>query len=150
MKRWIDHCDKCVVDWMKNHGSRYLRYSLAIIFIWFGFLKIIDMSPAADLVARTVFWWDQSWFFPLLGTVECLIGVLFLFKKTIRIAVFIMALQMVGTFFPFFMLPELTFNGSIFYPTMEGQYIIKNIVLIAAAILVGSHARDKPKPRKRR
>ena len=66
-----------------------------------------------------------------------------LFQRTIRIAILLMAFQMVGTFFPFFVLPQETFTGTVLTPTMEGQYIIKNIVLIAAAIVVGSHTRDR-------
>lgn len=143
MEKIIDNFDREIVRWMKKYGINFLRYSLAIVFIWFGFLKVIGFSPATELVSHTVYWVDSGWFVPFLGWWEVIIGVCFLFKSFIRPGVFLMIVQMVGTFLPLILLPEVVFNGSIFYPTLEGQYIIKNLVLISAAIVVGSHVRDK-------
>jgi uncharacterized membrane protein YkgB len=143
MKITFSAVDAAIVAWMRAHGLRFLRYSMAIIFIWFGALKVFDASPADYLVTQTVFWFDPVWFIPFLGVWEMAIGLCFLHPKLLRIGIFLLVPQMAGTFLPFFFLPHITLqNGSILTPTMEGQYIIKNIVLISAAIVIGSHARN--------
>lgn len=142
LKRELNKIDRKIVKWMKEHGHRYLRYSLGIIFIWFGILKPLGLSPAADLVANTVYWFPPETFVPILGWWEVIIGLCLIYKPLLRIGIALMALQMAGTFLPLILLPEVVYNGSIFALTLEGQYIIKNIVLIAAGLVVGSHARD--------
>tara|TARA_Y100000310_G_scaffold225672_1_gene227725 strand:- start:18920 stop:19375 length:456 start_codon:yes stop_codon:yes gene_type:complete len=138
--------DKDITHWMQVHGVSFLQYSLAMVFIWFGLLKPLGLSPAQGLVANTVYWFDPSWFVPFLGWWEVLIGVCFLFRPLIRLGIGLMALQMAGTLLPLVLLPEVVY-GPVFgwTLTLEGQYIVKNVVLIAAAIVVGSHVRDKVK-----
>ena len=143
MNKTFNEIDKKITNWMKKEGLVFLRYSLAIIFIWFGILKPLNLSPAAGLIANTVYWVDPAWFVPLLGWWEVVIGVCFLFKKLTRLAIGLMALQMVGTFLPLVLLPEVVYGAYPFTFTLEGQYIVKNLVMIAAAIAVGSHVRDK-------
>ena len=138
----LDDLDARIVGWLQGHGMPLLRYSLGLVFFWFGLLKVIGISPANALVTQTVFWWDAAWFVPALGLGECLIGLCFFHKPLVRLALVLMAGQMVGTFFPFLILPELTMNQTILVPTMEGQYILKNVVLIAGAMVVGAQARD--------
>jgi len=143
--RDLDDIDARITHWMKHHGIQLLRISVGIVFVWFGFLKIIGFSPAAELVARTVFWFDPGWFVPFLGLWEVVIGICFIFRPLVRVGIFLLFPQMAGTFLPLFLLPSITFQGSYFLPTLEGQYIIKNLVIISAAIVIGSHVRD-PKP----
>ena len=118
-----------------------IRIPLFIIFFWFGFLKIINLSPAQDLVIDTVFWMPflsaENWTV-VIGFWEVLIALFFLFKKTTLLAMVLLFLQMTGTFLPLLILPEVTFqNSNPFLPTLEGQYIIKNIIIIAAALIIG-------------
>lgn len=142
MKKGFENLDKRIVKWMKKDGVLFLKLSLAVVFIWFGALKVIGTSPANELVARTVYWVSPDWFVPFLGWWEVIIGLCLLYKPLIRFGIFIMAIQMMGTFLPLILLPEVVYNGSLFSLTLEGQYIIKNLVLISAAIVIGSHARD--------
>lgn len=121
----------------------FLRYSLALIFIWFGILKPLGISPAEELVSRTIYWFNPSWFLPFLGWWEVAIGICLLWRPLIRIGVFLLLLQLAGTFLPFLLLPEVVLGNSPFALTLEGQFILKNLVLIGAALVVGSHARDK-------
>ena len=121
----------------------FLRFSIAIIFFWFGILKPFGLSPAQDLVAETVFWFSADWFVPLLGWWEVAIGVLFLFRSTIRYALILLFLQIPGTFLPLVLLPEVTFTHFPYGLTLEGQYIIKNLTLIAAAIAVASNLKQQ-------
>jgi len=81
-----------------------------------------------------------------LGWWEVVIGLCLLYRPLIRIALFLMAVQMVGTFLPLILLTQITWGSMPFTLTLEGQYIIKNIVLIGAAMVIGSHVRDKKCP----
>lgn len=137
----FNNIDPVIVRWMNRYGHLLLRISLGIIFIWFGLLKVFGQSPANDLVARTVYWFDPDIFIPILGWWEALIGVFFLFHRTIRAAIFLLFLQIGGTFLPLVILPDVCFQGNFFALTMEGQYIVKNLLIISAAIMVGGSAR---------
>ena len=124
-----------------NTNDFLIRIPLFIIFFWFGFLKIINLSPAQNLVIDTVFWMPflsaENWTI-VIGYWEVLIAIFFLFKRTTLIAMILLFLQMSGTFLPLVILPEVTFqNSNPFLPTLEGQYIIKNIIIIAAALIIG-------------
>jgi len=124
-----------------NTNDYLIRIPIFIIFFWFGFLKIIDLSPAQELVQDTVYWMPflsaEMWTY-VIGFWEVLIGVFFLFKKTTLIAMLLLLIQMSGTFLPLVILPEITFQDSNpFLPTLEGQYIIKNIIIITAALIIG-------------
>jgi uncharacterized membrane protein YkgB len=143
MKRRFDHIDKAIARWMGRWGLPLLRLSLALVFIWFGVLKPFRISPADDLIARTVYWFDPDWFIPLLGVWEVLIGVCLLFRPLLRLAIFLLLLQMPGTFLPLVLLPEQCFTRFPWAPSIEGQYIIKNLVLISAALVIGSTVRRR-------
>ncbi len=124
-----------------NTNDYLVRIPIFIIFFWFGVLKIIDLSPAQQLVKDTVYWMPflsaESWTY-VIGVWEVLIAVCFLFKRTTLIAMVLLFLQMSGTFLPLVILPEITFqNSNPFLPTLEGQYIIKNIIIITAALMIG-------------
>jgi uncharacterized membrane protein YkgB len=124
-----------------NTNDYLIRIPIFIIFFWFGFLKIVDLSPAQELVQDTVYWMPflsaEMWTY-VIGYWEVLIAVFFLFKKTTLIAMLLLLIQMSGTFLPLVILPEITFQDSNpFLPTLEGQYIIKNIIIITAALIIG-------------
>lgn len=147
----LDQLDARVAAWMGRYGIRLLRYAIGVVFIWFGGLKLVPgLSPAEDLVRNTVYFVDPDFFYPVLAVWEVLIGVLLLFRPAVRGALFLLALQMPGTFLPFVVLPEVCFSTWPFTSTLdplaltlEGQYIVKNIVLIAAGLVVGGTVRDR-------
>ena len=115
-----------------------LRISLGVIFIWFGLLKVFGDSPANDLITKTVYWFDPEVFIPILGIWEAAIGICLLFPFFTRLGLLLLALQMPGTFLPLILLPEVCFQSFPFNLTLEGQYIVKNLVLIGAAMVVGA------------
>lgn len=139
---------------MTHSQAKHLTYilahiAIAIVFIWFGFLKVIGVSPAYDLVNAlreiTIPWWPMESFSPFLGTVEMFTGLLFLFRKTEKIAGVILLLHMITTFLPLVMLPLIAWQ-SLFVPTLAGQYIIKNLVIMAlAASIVIGYRKSNPK-----
>ena len=146
MKLDLDQLDRSISAFLQRHGIVALRVSLGVIFVWFGVLKPLGLSPAQPLVEATVGWLpflDPAGWVSVIGWWEVVLGVAFLFQGTIRLAVALLALQMVGTFLPLVLLPEVTFQaGRIPYgPTMEGQYIIKNLLILSAAMVVGGTAR---------
>lgn len=139
--------DPLITKWMAKHGIKLLRYSIAIIFIWFGALKFFPgMSPAEQLALSTI----EVLTFSLVPAVfsqyalaffEVTIGVLMLSGKFIRLTILMLLVQMGGTMSPLFLFPDLVFAQPPFALTIEGQYIIKNLVVISAAIVIGATAR---------
>lgn len=136
--------DRAVSTWMNLHGRVFLRYSVAVIFIWFGALKPFFASPANELVKRTVYWIQPDIFLPILGWWEVAIGICFLFRPLLRAGLLLLALQLPGTFLPLLVLPHVCFERIPFVPTMEGQYIIKNLLIIGAALVIGGTVNPAP------
>lgn len=132
---------------MARNGVLVLRVSLGIVFLWFGALKFFPgLSPAQDLATRTL---DILSFglipasvaIPTLAAWECLIGVGLIFGLWMRATLFLLFMQMVGTVTPLFLFPGEAFTRIPYAPTMEGQYIIKNLVLVGAGIVIGATVR---------
>lgn len=143
--------DNHIATFMQRWGVLALRISISIIFVWFGFLKTMGISPAEPLVKATVGWlpfFSTDGWVVVIGWWEVAIGIFFLFKKTLRIAIGLLAMQMAGTFMPLVILTEVTFQpgGFPFAPTMEGQYIIKNLLIISAALVIGGTVRKNRNP----
>ena len=125
-----------------KNNKNLIRLSLFIIFFWFGLLKPLGLSAAEQLVLDTVYWMPifsaHTWL-SIIGWWEVVIGLCFLFEKTTKIALVLLLLQMTGTFMPLIILPDVTFqNSNFFTPTLEGQYILKNILIIAAALIISN------------
>jgi uncharacterized membrane protein YkgB len=146
----FDEIDRRISTFMGRWGTLAVRISFGIIFIWFGILKPLGISSAEPLVIATVPWlpvFDGGTWVSIIGWWEVAIGIAFLFRRTIRVAVALLALQMVGTFMPLVLLPDVTFQAGRFPygPTLEGQYIIKNLMIISAALVVGGTVRENSK-----
>lgn len=140
----FDELDRRIAGWMERYGQLLLRFSLATIFIWFGLLKPFGVSPAQELVSRTVYWFPAEIFVPILGWWEVAIGVGLLFRPLLRLALFLLFVQMPGTVLPLVLLPEVCFTDFPYALTLEGQYIIKNLILISAALVIGGTVRHHP------
>ena len=140
----LNHFDRLVVWAMDAFGIRFARLALGVVFIWFGALKMIgELSPAYDLVAATIYWLTPEIIIPLLGLWEVAIGVAFLIPRFTRVALLLLIPQMPGTFLPLVLLPEICFTIVPFGLTLEGQYIVKNLVIIACALIIGGTALRK-------
>lgn len=139
--------DVRITTWMARHGIRLTRLSLGVVFLWFGAIKFVPgWSPASDLAARTI---DRLTLgllssepaLVILATWESMIGVGLLTGRFLRLTLLLLFVQMFGTMLPLVFFPSETFATFPYSPTLEGQYIIKNIVLVGAAIVVGATAR---------
>ncbi|HYN44055.1 MAG TPA: DoxX family membrane protein [Thermoanaerobaculia bacterium] len=132
---------------MARWGLPLLRVSLGVVFLWFGALKLFpDLSPAQGLATRTISVLTFGLVppgvsLPVLAVWECVIGVGLLTGVRLREVLLLLFVQMAGTLTPVFLFPGEVFTRVPYAPTLEGQYIIKNIVLIAAGIVVGATVR---------
>lgn len=118
----------------------FARISLFVVFFWFGFLKIIGTSPAESLVhelfnATLYNALPFETFLFLFGVFECLIGLIWLSPKFTTIAYYALIVHLILTVVPLVVLPDVTWNN-VFTPTIIGQYIIKNLLLLSTAMLV--------------
>jgi uncharacterized membrane protein YkgB len=139
---WFDAADVKITRWMARHGVTLLRVTLGVVFVWFGALKLVPgLSPAEDLVRATVPFLPGRIFLPFLGFWEIVIGLGFLTGRALRLTIFLLFLQMPGTLAPVVLLPEQVFTAFPFGLTLEGQYIVKNLVLIAGALVIGATVR---------
>ena len=130
--------DAWMVRVMRVYGIPLLRITLAIVFIWFGLLKVIGKSPVAELVAQTVYWISPEAFIPWLGAWEIAVGLGLLFAVALRLTLLLFWLQMTGTFLVLVLRPDIAFQaGNPALLTTEGEFVIKNLVLLAAGLVVG-------------
>ncbi|MBK6543840.1 MAG: hypothetical protein IPO78_12605 [Saprospiraceae bacterium] len=132
---------------IQNPVVVFNRVALFVVYFWFGFLKVLAISPAEGLVTRLHTQTISSYitithFLIFLGAFECLIGILWLFPKYTNIAFALFSAQMLTTFLPLFYLPNDTWQNG-FALTLTGQYIIKNVVLIASAFTVLMYGKYK-------
>lgn len=138
----LSKLDTTITAWMDRNGLFLLRVSMGIVFVWFGVLKFFPgISAAQDLAIRTI----ELLTFGLVPEVliinglafwEVLIGIGLISGKFMKATLLLLFLQMIGTFSPIFLFPAEVFNHVPYAPTLEGQYIIKNIVIISAAIVL--------------
>ncbi len=141
-EEYFDISDRAITQWMARYGLTILRVGLGIVFFWFGVLKFFPgLSPAEELVRHTIYFVDPSLFIPVLATWEALIGLGLIFGKYMRLTLLLLFLQMPGTALPLLILPDIVWNYFPYGPTLEGQYIIKNLVLIGAGIVLGGTVR---------
>ena len=140
--KYFDKFDKNITAWMGKYGLLILRVCLGIIFLWFGVLKFFKgLSPAEDLVRNTVYFMDPDIFIPILALWESVIGLGLITGKYMRLTLLLLFLQMPGTILPLFILPEKVWTIFPYGLTLEGQYIIKNLVLISAGLVLGATVR---------
>ena len=140
--RGFDATDAAITRWMADAGIPVLRVAVGIVYVWFGALKFVPgLSPAEDLVRATVTWLPASVFLPVLAMWEVAIGLGFLTGRALRLTILLLLLQMPGTLAPVVLLPDRVFTHFPYGLTLEGQYIVKNLVLIAAALVIGATVR---------
>lgn len=133
---WLGRLDRSLESWLSRHGVSVLRYSLAIVFFWFGIIKPFDVSPADPVVNNAIYFLPFDVFFPLLGWWEAIVGLGLLYRPTVRFSVYLMIFQMLGTMIPLVTVPWMTFVYVPFVPSEVGAYIIKNWVLLSGGLVV--------------
>ena len=142
MHQKIQVLDQQIISYAKKAHPFFARAVLFVVYFWFGILKILSVSPANPLVMqlqeKTLPFLTFHQFIIFFSLYEMLIGILFLFSRFDRITIILFVLHMVTTFMPLVFLPQVAWQG-MFTPTLEGQYIIKNLVLIALVMNIGAN-----------
>lgn len=142
LERLFEQVDQRITAAMARYGILLLRIGLGIVFFWFGALKLFpDLSPAEDLVRNTVYFVDPDWFIPVLAVWEMAIGLGLIWGKFMRLTLLLLFLQMPGTALPLVVLPDQVWTHFPYGLTLEGQYIVKNIVLVSAGLVLGATVR---------
>ena len=147
LRRRIDKLEVRMVGWWAKNGITLLRWSLGLVFFWFGALKFFPGASAAEALAThtiSVLSFGHvppAVSLPVLATWECAIGVGLLSGRFLRATLLLLFAQMAGTFLPLAFFPHETFKLFPFIPNLEGQYIIKNLVLVSAGLVVGATIR---------
>ncbi len=130
--------DSRILFFLQKISVPFARCALFVVYFWFGLLKVIGMSPASDMVKHlltiTMPFMPFTTFIILFGLFEMLIGILFLFPRFERVAFGLFVLHMITTFLPLFFMSEVW--STTLVPTLEGQYIIKNLALIGCALSI--------------
>lgn len=140
----FDRLDTAMNRWLVNNSIALLRICLGIVFLGFGMLKFFPgISPIEDLATRTT----AVLTFGLLSghaamsfvaALECIIGVCFLTGRFLRVGVWLMGAQMIGAMSPLVLFPGELFNTPMHAPTLAAQYILKDIILIAAGMVIAA------------
>ena len=148
----FDKIDRAIAGFLETYGVRALRYALGVLFVLFGILKPLGVSPAEDLVLDTVRWVpfvSPRTMLHLIGWWEVAIGLCLLIRPLVRLGILLLAMQMVGTFLPLVILPgacyvqkpALSGAFTMWTLTTEAQYILKNLLIISGAMVVGGTVR---------
>ncbi len=149
---WFDKTDRRITFWMARYGLVIMRIGLGVVFFWFGALKLFPgLSPAEELVRNTTYFVNPDWFIPVLAVWEMAIGLGLMFGIFMRLTLLLLFMQMPGTALPLVVLPEAVWTQFPYGLTLEGQYIIKNLVLIGAGLVLGGTVRGgrlEPEPEK--
>ena len=141
-KTQLNTIDRRLAHWMARYGMVFMRIGLGIIFFWFGALKLFPgLSPAEELVRNTIYFVNPDWFLPLLASWEMSIGLCFIFGRFMRLTLILFFLHMPGTALPLLILPEAVWTVFPYGLTLEGQYIVKNLVMIGAGLVLGGSIR---------
>lgn len=138
----LNQIDVKIINFFRKIFIPTSRIGLFVVFFWFGILKVIGLSPASGVVQRlfeeTIPFIQFNSFLIGFGLFECLIGIMFLIKGLERLVIPLLFVHMITTFGPLILLPQETWQ-TFMVPTLEGQYIIKNLVIIACAIGIAAH-----------
>lgn len=139
--------DDKITFFMRQYGILLLRISLGTVFFWFGFLKFFPgLSPADQIATETITELTFGILQPnisiiILAIWETLIGLGLISGRFLRITLLLLFTQMMGAMTPLLLFPSETFTQFPYAPTLEGQYIVKNLVLISAGLVVGATVR---------
>ncbi len=137
--------DTGIIAFLQKISVPFARFALFVVYFWFGLLKVVGQSPASPMVKHllslTMPFIPFTTFIVLFGLFEMLIGILFIIPGLEKITLYVFAIHMFTTFLPLFIMSEIWTRNYV--PTLEGQYIIKNLALIGCALSILSRARPQ-------
>ncbi|GAB3105847.1 hypothetical protein GCM10027160_00660 [Streptomyces calidiresistens] len=140
---------------LHRHSITLLRVSVGLLFLWFGALKLVpDASAAEEMASRTMSVITAGHVAPevslrALGTMEILIGAGLLTGLLLRLTLAVFLVHMAGTLVALVVLAGEMWQGTVLVPTLAGQYVLKNLVLITAGLAIAAHRPTTPGQRVR-
>ena len=140
-KYLLDRIDQRITNFMSQAGHICERWIIAVLFIWFGALKLTGNFSASSIIAKSIYLFDPDLVVPLLGLWEVSIGLMLIIRGVQRLAILLLVIRMPGTLLALILKYDLCFDSSIFFPTIQGQYLLKEFTLLGAALVIGSTAR---------
>ncbi len=135
--------DRRVAAWMRRHGHRWERLALGGLFAWFGTLKILGHESATSVIAKTVYAGAPETTTTLLGVWEVGIGLCLLVPSLVRVGVALIAIRLPGTLLALVLRADVCWTDVPGVPTIQGQYLIKDLALFAAALVIGGSVRSR-------
>lgn len=142
MQNNLEKIDLQIIHILRKISIPLARFSMFVVFFWFGVLKIIGTSPAngmvQDLMRATLPFMTWETFIILFSIYEMIIGISFIIPRLERLAIALLIPHMVMTALPLIFLQAMTWQGFL-TPSLEGQYIIKNLVIVALAVGIAAH-----------
>lgn len=139
----LDTLDDRIALWMGRYSHALHRYGLGVLFVWFGVLKLAGQKTASSLLAHTIYFGSPDVMIQILGWWEAAIGLTLLVRRFNRIALLLLAVRLPGTFLALVLKADVCFVSIPLVPSVEGQYIIKEVVLFAAALVIGATVREE-------
>ena len=140
----LEEFDQTVIYHTRRWAVPFSRFAIFVVYFWFGALKVFSVSPASPMVlallTKTLPGVSFDSFIVAFGVFEMLIGLVFIIPHLQRLGIFVLGIHLIVTVLPLFLLPQMTWQGFL-TPTLEGQYIIKNILIVALAIGILAHLR---------
>jgi putative oxidoreductase len=127
------------IEKLRRVSLPLLRLTIGLVFVWFGALKIAGNTPVGDFVARTLPWFDRHWVVPALGWFEVAVGLALIAGRFLTLVCAALVAHLTGTFLSLVMQPDVTFqHGNPIMLTTEGEFVIKNLVFIAAGLVIAA------------
>lgn len=139
----FDRLDQRIARWMHQRGHRLDRLAIGTVFLWFGLLKVLGFKSATSIIAETVYVGTPDTTARLLGVWEVAIGLCLVVHPLVRIGVALLALRLPGTLLALAIKADVCWTDTPFVPTIQGQYLIKDAILISAAMIIGGTVRSE-------
>ena len=141
IKNWLNRIDRIIILFMKTYGHFFERFLIGLIFIWIGSLKVLEYATATSLIAKSVYWFDPGLTVPVLGCWEVFMGFCLMIKPLIRFSILLLIIRFMGTLLAFYYHFDLCFEANLLIPTIQGQYLLKELTLLGAAMVIAGTVR---------
>ncbi len=141
LKNKIIFIETSILPRVSQWGHFWERVLLGVIFVWFGLLKVTGNLSASSIIAKSVYWFDPDIFVPFLGYWEIVMGLALFYHRFLRLAILLLLVRLPGTFLALYYHYNECFLESIFLPTVQGQYLLKEITLVGAALVIAGSIR---------
>lgn len=136
-RQQLETLDRRVIAWMRRHGHHLDRWAIGLYFCWFGAIKVLEHKSATSIIAETVYVGDPTTTAQLLGAWELAIGVCLVVHRLARVAVALLVIRVPGTLLALVVKADVCWTDTMLVPTIQGQYLIKDAILLTAALVIG-------------